>query len=165
MPTMSSTLSMPLSARVTWSDFSDEKQIAPPSPSVSSLPSRRRSLSLAVTMAIFRAGVLECLEDGRGAQQLGLVHHHFAIVVAVVVKVAADAVHDRRYTGDDGNIVRVGETRDDAMGAQIAALLLDRPSSSTALHRPRPPVRCNPVRSRRYRPRHTGRSASDNRVH
>ncbi len=53
MPTRSSTLSIPFSANVTWSDFSDEKQIAPSSPKLSSLPSSRRSLSLAVTIAIF----------------------------------------------------------------------------------------------------------------
>ncbi|MCY1242544.1 hypothetical protein D9M72_555090 [compost metagenome] len=46
MPTMSSTLSMPFSSIVTWSDFSDEKQM----PFIL-WPSSLRSLSLAVTTA------------------------------------------------------------------------------------------------------------------
>ncbi len=44
---------MPLDSSVASSDFSDEKQIAPSAPKRSSLPSSRRSLSLAVTIAIF----------------------------------------------------------------------------------------------------------------
>jgi hypothetical protein len=46
MPTRAGTSSMPFSASVAWSAFSDEKQM-PFMP----CPSRRRSLSLAVTTA------------------------------------------------------------------------------------------------------------------
>ena len=52
MPTMAQTSAMPLSFRFTLSAFSEEKATAVPS-KARPLPSSRRSLSFAVTMAIF----------------------------------------------------------------------------------------------------------------
>ena len=64
-----------------------------------------------------RTGILEGLENRRRAQQLGFIHHYFAIVFAVVVKITANTVHHRSYAGDDGNIIGIGETRHHAIGA------------------------------------------------
>jgi len=67
------------------------------------------------------AGVGEGGEDGRCAQPLRVVHHHFGAGRDVEEIVAADAVHRRRHAGDDREVVRVREARDDAVGDEHRA--------------------------------------------
>ena len=69
------------------------------------------------------AGIMECREDGRRAHELGVVHHHFGAGRRVVEEVACDTVHGRRAARDDGKIVRIGETRDHALGVRVQAVV------------------------------------------
>ncbi len=69
-----------------------------------------------------RARLLEGLEDGRRAQPLRIVHHRFLAGGRIDEVVAADAVDGGRPAGDDREIVRIGEARDDRMAAAVLAL-------------------------------------------
>ena len=67
------------------------------------------------------AGARQRGQDGRRAQPLGVVHHHFGAGRDIEQVVAADAVHRGRHAGDDGQVVRVGEARHNAVSDQRAA--------------------------------------------
>ena len=72
---------MPFSASVTWSAFSEEKQM----PFIR-WPEQRAQLVLGGDHGDLRAGIGERGEDGAGAQILRVVHHHFGAGVSVSKK-------------------------------------------------------------------------------
>ena len=68
------------------------------------------------------AGLGECRQNGLGAQEFGIVHHHLLPALAVIEVIATDAMHRRRRAGDDGEVVGVGEARHHAIADQIGAV-------------------------------------------
>ena len=67
------------------------------------------------------AGIGKSGEYGAAAQVFGVVHHHFAVGVAVVKIIAADAVYRRGHPGDDGQVVRIGEAGHHAIALECRA--------------------------------------------
>src|SRR5215471_9288347 len=112
MPTSSSTFSMPFSRLLHLSAFSDEKLMQPPA-TFMSLPSCRRSLSLAVmdaTLAPLRENsartVVERMSSGPVITTARL---------GFEIEVPGYAVDRGRAAGDDRYVVGTGEARDDAL--------------------------------------------------
>ena len=83
------------------------------------------------------AGALEAREQRLDAQELRVVHHHFLAGIRVEEVVARDAVNRGRPTGDDGEIVGIGEARHDAVGQEVRPLLQHpgEPRRTACLHR------------------------------
>ena len=72
------------------------------------------------------ASLMEGGEDRRGAQEAGVVHHHFLLRVDVVVEIAGNAVYGWRRTGDDGDVVGIGERGNRGVYLAVDAALDDR---------------------------------------
>ena len=68
------------------------------------------------------SGLLKRREEGGGAKQRGIVHHHLLPGFRVEEVVPGNSVNHRRASGDDGEVVGVGEARHHALGAQVHAL-------------------------------------------
>ena len=102
---------MPLPASVTWSAFSDEKQMP-----FSLWPSSVRSLSLAVMTATLAPASANAASSVPARRYFASFIITSAPASAVPEIVAADAVHGRRRAGHDRQVVRVGERRHDAVG-------------------------------------------------
>ena len=109
-------------------------------------PSSRRSLSLAVTTASEAPARGEGRQDRVRAQVLGIVHHHLHVRLAVVEVVAADPVHARRNSGDDRQVVRIGERRHHGIDLQRRPL---------RHHVPQPRRRPTPPPPASHTPAHT----------
>ena len=86
------------------------------------VPEERAQLVLRRDHRHLRARVRERRQQRAAAQVLRVVHHHLGAGVAVKEVVAADAMHRRRRAGDDRQVVRIGEGRNDAVGVEHRAV-------------------------------------------